>query len=1092
MSLRNSLQELLSRHTTWSGSAAELLEELGGLNSATPASLTKSLNSHLRDLEEAGIFVDWESDKLGQRVILSPQQPEPTPRNFLAALFGYEMPWHLILFTVKHLAAKESLKEPKSFTQTNAIERAIAWAAQKDSQGWDCFFGLGLQRNAPKPHSRGRESGVVCIPGIWIDMDFGTEGHAVALPAEGEEAAPVCPSFEAAQELLLRFPLPPSIFVRSAGGIHGYWLFKDLPEIDGEEDVLHFKLLMSRVQAFFRQSHINPDGYPVDRTHDISRVLRIPGTNNWKTGAPRPVTISLWEPTRRYTLAEIEQAVEDVQGDEPTLRLSKNTTPPPPSSTFLAYTPDEVIDRVKGYLRTTGIKSTGARHQQAWRCSCVLLNDFALPVFGLHDVAWEILQDWHDQNINPPLARAQLRTCFEDSKSYHKYPLGCSLFRESPRRNGSANSNPTTTFTKPDLPKLPPVKPPSAPKALPPATLPADDHFVETNKMVHPPAAAPTPPADPPPPDPPSPPEETGPKPPEPRSSLNLVLRTPAGYPPLRCPKGYKVDHKGVWKEKKGEVDADEVEWKRVLARPLLITDRLKSLGDSNHSLILAHKDSLGWHKHAYSTGITAKGRDAVPALAEKGYSVCSAQAASLEAYLQDFELANDDLLPTQMVSNHLGWQKENGEICGFLLGRTLEGGERPDAIQFVASEGMGDLADGVTTRGSWEKWKELFFVIAKHPKPLLCLYASFAAPLLHILDAPPFVIDLCGETSKGKTTTLRACATVWGVPDPADRRSLIQSWSTTQVAIERRTAMLHNLPIFLDDTKPVTDQRFITRCVYMISDGQGKQRGSLKGLQQTGKWKTVAISTGEARIRNMTSESGKNNRLVTLWGAPFEGPTPIDDVRKVKQLTAQNYGVAGQRWVRWLIQNKDRWDTWRHEFSDIHNGYSQACEGRAEAERVTDYLAVLELAGQLVHEAFHDLGMYNSPLRPLWNQITSEVTGSDSPTDALRLIYEWSCANRQTFWGNETPGGNHLACSGKWEAGPTGTLGLYRYKIDEILQRHNFSASEMLARWSDRGWLLTDSQGNWGRPTRMGNTLVRLITFSMKNISEVCQLDVP
>jgi uncharacterized protein (DUF927 family) len=103
---------------------------------------------------------------------------------------------------------------------------------------------------------------------------------------------------------------------------------------------------------------------------------------------------------------------------------------------------------------------------------------------------------------------------------------------------------------------------------------------------------------------------------------------------------------------------------------------------------------------------------------------------------------------------------------------------------------------------GTWEGW--LAAVEAARPFPVvwLPLYAALVPPLMRFLPTlPNFILDLCGSTSQGKTTSLRLAASAWGSPDERDG-GLVRSWDNTRVWIERTAAFLGHLPLLLDDTK--------------------------------------------------------------------------------------------------------------------------------------------------------------------------------------------------------------------------------------------------------------------------------------------------
>jgi putative DNA primase/helicase len=140
--------------------------------------------------------------------------------------------------------------------------------------------------------------------------------------------------------------------------------------------------------------------------------------------------------------------------------------------------------------------------------------------------------------------------------------------------------------------------------------------------------------------------------------------------------------------------------------------------------------------------------------------------------YLADFEAVNLMALPRAQVSHQMGWQGKN-ESLGFLWGRTLLQPGRESRIidleslplnggnqKLVAFQGAdaGDeqIADALRACGSFEAWARGINEVANYPRVLLAVYGALAAPLLHILGCPNFILDWCGQTSRGKTTAVR------------------------------------------------------------------------------------------------------------------------------------------------------------------------------------------------------------------------------------------------------------------------------------------------------------------------------------------------
>lgn len=134
--------------------------------------------------------------------------------------------------------------------------------------GADVYFGV-----APRIEESAKAAAVVEVPALWADIDT-----------------------DEARAGLARFPLPPSMVVRSGSGknVHAYWLLDHpIPAEDAER-------LMNALAP-----KIGSDARVTDR----ARILRVPGTLNHKNGAANPVTLERCTDAR-YSIEELSTAVD--------------------------------------------------------------------------------------------------------------------------------------------------------------------------------------------------------------------------------------------------------------------------------------------------------------------------------------------------------------------------------------------------------------------------------------------------------------------------------------------------------------------------------------------------------------------------------------------------------------------------------------------------------------------------------------------------------------------------------------------------------------------------------------------------------------
>ena len=109
-------------------------------------------------------------------------------------------------------------------------------------------------------------------------------------PAPHKTRHPLPPTEDAARSLLDTAPYKPSLIVHSGHGLQVYWLFKEPASFDTRDDREAFSRLCRGWQQLFQQTG-RDQGWHVDSTADLARVLRIPGTYNLKTEEAREITV---------------------------------------------------------------------------------------------------------------------------------------------------------------------------------------------------------------------------------------------------------------------------------------------------------------------------------------------------------------------------------------------------------------------------------------------------------------------------------------------------------------------------------------------------------------------------------------------------------------------------------------------------------------------------------------------------------------------------------------------------------------------------------------------------------------------------------
>lgn len=220
-------------------------------------------------------------------------------RQFFERVHGPAPRGWLVLWTRKNKATTAfNLMEPGAVDR--AVDHSSSYAAVHD-----VYAAAGLQGQKPASGSRGKEDGVVSIPGFWADIDIAGPAHKTKeLPRTEQEAL----------SLIEAVALQPSVIVRSGYGLQPYWLFHEPVMVQASVDRESLTALSRRFQQLLR-TQARARGWTLDPTADLCRVLRVPGTFNRKIDDDiRLITAEYFD--RAYSLGHIRELIGDLDDPE--------------------------------------------------------------------------------------------------------------------------------------------------------------------------------------------------------------------------------------------------------------------------------------------------------------------------------------------------------------------------------------------------------------------------------------------------------------------------------------------------------------------------------------------------------------------------------------------------------------------------------------------------------------------------------------------------------------------------------------------------------------------------------------------------------
>jgi putative DNA primase/helicase len=196
-----------------------------------------------------------------QNSIIDKQQYQNTASSFLNILFAESLKQDCGEIQIDGFA-----NGPKYQSYHDNIAGAVEAAYHACQQGLDVYFGVN-----PRIGKAGAKENVHWLGSFHAEVDYGQDGH---------KKKPEYQSYNDALAAIRSFEFPPTLIVHSGGGFHCYWVLNTPANVSE----IGLKALENVNRAILTK--IKADG----GTHNINRILRVPGTFNFKIpGNPRSV-----------------------------------------------------------------------------------------------------------------------------------------------------------------------------------------------------------------------------------------------------------------------------------------------------------------------------------------------------------------------------------------------------------------------------------------------------------------------------------------------------------------------------------------------------------------------------------------------------------------------------------------------------------------------------------------------------------------------------------------------------------------------------------------------------------------------------------
>lgn len=505
-------------------------------------------------------------------------------------------------------------------------------------------------------------------------------------------------------------------------------------------------------------------------------------------------------------------------------------------------------------------------------------------------------------------------------------------------------------------------------------------------------------------------------------------------------PDPYHIKGKWLYREKekknnKGEVI--EVVDIYVTSTPPLVTERYKDVESGEFYYELEFED----RKRKYQLPVTARDitqKNYLVELASKGLEITQNETSDLINYLSKFRRYNN--IPDYDVATRLG------DVNGYFISPYKEDIKNNKYKLFNADKGRQALIEAFEVKGNINDYIDgVFKKIKDMPMVMMMVYGALGSILLKDFNVDPFVVEISGRTSSGKTFTLKICSSIWGT------RKLITEWNATDVSVERMASFFNSFPLMKDDTRKAQNLFKIPTIVYQFSGGQSKGRGnSSRSIDYLEPWHNIMLSTGEVSIPDISEKGGVAGRVITLQDEPFPNMDKLE-FGNIADAINENHGLLGKLFIKQYEENKNKY---KESFKSATKYFYQKSNDNEVMERISRGFALLQVTGEILNdiEGFeHDPYIITNQA---FNSMLKNNKNIDKPVQMLEELLEKLNANRGRIAYNK----HHFHDNSELMAIYRDDFMLVMAPMIKEVLGAEFNAT--VKQWYERGYLETNKKG--------------------------------
>jgi putative DNA primase/helicase len=335
----------------------------------------------------------------------------------------------------------------------------------------------------------------------------------------------------------------------------------------------------------------------------------------------------------------------------------------------------------------------------------------------------------------------------------------------------------------------------------------------------------------------------------------------------LTLAQDFSISERGVFHNSMVAIKGEETATSEFVCGPLVVMAESNDENGTGHGKILEWTASSG-HKHRWampSRLLHEPANTIAIQLEDAGLRVSTDRRGHdfLKRYIADCESSSRLICVTRT-----GWHHRTSGGYAYVLSETQSFGPGAKDV-ILQSDRIASAGTAPETAGTLADWQNKVARYAEGNYRIgLFMAAAFTGPLLEITAEPSGGLHMHGGSQSGKTTAMRAAASIWG---QSTTEGVIKTWRATTNGLEGVAAKATDRCLFLDEISQANADE-VGDIIYQIGNQAGKARAGRDGAARPiATWRLTYLSTGEKTVAAKMGEhgnainAGQDVRLVNI-----------------------------------------------------------------------------------------------------------------------------------------------------------------------------------------------------------------------------------